>query len=245
MAEDKCPVDHSTREAWAKKTNVVAEPVAPVSITKSECPVDHSTRSSWLSKVSISPQNVPEAIEVGCTSDSLDKEPVAVSTDVNLPTEREISSIPRTSANSNWVYPSQKQFYDAMRRKKWDPLASDMNTVVPIHNIVNERAWQHIMNWEKAYREDAIKQCGGISLTSFKGDLKKLTPRAWFKSTILGEEKPFDRHDWIISRCGVEVEYVIDFYGSAADSTVFLDVRPKLNSWEGIKLRLGRALGWQ
>ncbi len=27
---------------------------------------------------------------------------------------------------------------------------------------------------------------------------------------------PFDRHDWIVDRCGVEVRYVIDFYQGRA-----------------------------
>lgn len=253
MAEDeqsKCPVDHSTRDAWLNKANIQPEPVLK-SEEQPKCPVDHDARSQWVNKVSViqTTKHEPEAIEVSsatCNSDKLDS--VTYDTgksDVNLPTEREISSIPRTSTQSNWVYPSQKQFFDAMKRKHWNPEAQDMQTVVPIHNAVNERAWQHILSWEKSHYEQAMKDCGGIKLTSFKGDLKKLTPRAWFNSSILGYEKPFDRHDWIVDRCGTEVEYVIDFYGgNGKGASFFLDVRPKLNNWEGIKLRLGRAFGW-
>jgi cytochrome c heme-lyase len=40
-------------------------------------------------------------------------------------------------------------FFDAMRRKNWDPKEVDMKTVVPIHNAVNERAWSQILDWEK------------------------------------------------------------------------------------------------
>jgi hypothetical protein len=29
---------------------------------------------------------------------------------------------------------------------------------------------------------------------------------------LLGGPEPFDRHDWVIDRCGQEVRYVIDFY---------------------------------
>lgn len=45
---------------------------------------------------------------------------------------------------------------------------------------------------------------------------------------------PFDRHDWIVDRCGTEVRYVIDFYQGevpqgdshqAPPSAFFLDVR--------------------
>ncbi|ODV80606.1 cytochrome c and c1 heme-lyase [Suhomyces tanzawaensis NRRL Y-17324] len=252
--QPKCPVDHSSRQAWMEKAQSSQAPEQPAipapahPQTQPACPVDHSARADWLSKVSISAVNAPEAIEVqqpatGCSSDTQADAPPTTS-NIDLPTDREISSIPRTSANQNWIYPSQKQFYEAMVRKSWDPKAQDMQTVVPIHNAVNEKAWNHILKWESSNIEEAKQACGGITLTSFKGDLKKLTPRAWFNSTVMGYQKPFDRHDWVISRCGTEVEYVIDFYsGSGKGASFFLDVRPKINSWEGIKLRMGRALG--
>lgn len=28
----------------------------------------------------------------------------------------------------------------------------------------------------------------------------------------VGGQMPFDRHDWVVDRCGDEVRYVIDFY---------------------------------
>ena len=47
---------------------------------------------------------------------------------------------------------------------------------------------------------------------------------------------PFDRHDWIVDRCGKEVRYVIDYYDGgqvAADyKFALLDVRPAMDSWE-------------
>ncbi|KAK6200148.1 cytochrome c1 heme lyase [Scheffersomyces amazonensis] len=251
-----CPVDHTTREAWIQRSSGKNIPVDHPKIEnivegeQAKCPVDHSAREAWVSKVSVSASasNIPEAIEVdkSCSSDKLiNTFEDTTTTNINLPTERDISSIPRTSSNSNWIYPSQKQFYEAMKRKNWNPTADDMKTVVPIHNAVNERAWYHILQWEQPLNEKTVKECGGVTLTSFKGDSKKLTPRAWFNSTFLGYEKPFDRHDWTISRCGTDVQYVIDFYGGAGQGTgVFLDVRPKINTWEGFKLRIFRALNW-
>ncbi|AET38890.1 cytochrome c1 heme lyase CYT2 Ecym_3404 [Eremothecium cymbalariae DBVPG len=181
--------------------------------------------------------------EVECSSDKLLTRP-EYSVDVNLPTEREVSSIPRTGTTHNWVYPSEKQFYEAMLRKNWDPEVQDMKAVIPIHNTVNERVWSYIKSWEKDQGGDA---CGGIKLTSFKGNSKQLTPRAWFRSTILGLSKPFDRHDWKINRCGLEVDYVIDFYSEENEKLggpqIYLDVRPKLNSFEGMKLRLMKSFG--
>ena len=40
-------------------------------------------------------------------------------------------------------------FYNAMRRKGWDPDERDMAAVVSIHNTVNERAWAQVLVWEK------------------------------------------------------------------------------------------------
>lgn len=222
LAPSKCPIDDDAKQIW---------------LESAKCPVD-LPGSEWASKVLVSPHFNTEAIEVSAA------EPMMISSDPNLPTDRDISSIPRTSTGSNWVYPSQKQFFDAMRRKQWDPSAKDMETVVPIHNAVNERAWYHIQDWERSNLKDAELKCGGIALTSFKGSLKDMTPRALFNTYILGYKKPFDRHDWTVSRCGTDIDYVIDFYlGTGQLASFYLDVRPKLNSWEGIKLRAGRFLG--
>jgi cytochrome c heme-lyase len=86
--------------------------------------------------------------------------------------DREVSTIPRSTApgatdaacpvnaesetgadaaTGNWVYPSEKMFFDAMKRKGHDTRAADMKTVVPIHNAVNERAWVEIKEWERPY----------------------------------------------------------------------------------------------
>ena len=64
-----------------------------------------------------------------------------------------------------------------------------------------------------------------------------------------GYEKPFDRHDWVVDRCGKRVEYVIDFYsgkeggGMGLGPSFYLDVRPKLNSWAGVKTRAMGVFG--
>lgn len=250
MSDGKCPVDHNLREVWASKMkeqgSAITGNISTSDQEKSQsvCPVDHNARQKWLGNVSVAAQSNVEAVEEkqGCSSDQLLREPVYATT-ADLPTEREISSIPKTDTRSNWIYPSQKQFYEAMKRKNWSPEAADMKTVIPIHNQVNEVAWRHIQEWERALIVEAQQKCGGISLTSFKGDLKKLTPRAWIKLTILGQQAPFDRHDWLVDRCGVQVPYVIDFYDGGEKGGVFVDVRPKLQNWEGFKLRFGRAIG--
>lgn len=142
-------------------------------------------------------------------------------------------------------------FFEAMKRKNYSPNATDMTAIVPIHNAVNERAWSEIKEWESRFgwSREENKSCGGPRLHSFSGDSKKLSPKARFNS-LLGYQEPFDRHDWVVERCpgGGKVEYVIDFYAGRKEEgkplSFYLDVRPKLNSWEGWKMRLGMVTGY-
>ncbi|CDO70758.1 hypothetical protein BN946_scf184798.g73 [Trametes cinnabarina] len=210
---DKCPVDHSS--------------FASSSQSQDTCPVDHTQRSSWASILGRQSQDGHGAAEL----------PDTPAPPASLPLDREVSSIPRVDGGK-WVYPSQAQFFAAMARKNHNPQERDMRVVVPIHNAVNERAWQEILKWEAGQGGD---KCGGVKLVSFKGRPNDRTPRAWFYS-LLGYSPPFDRHDWVVDRCGSRMRYVIDFYtGSGGSSpkniSFFLDVRPALDSWDAIRLR--------
>jgi cytochrome c heme-lyase len=73
--------------------------------------------------------------------------------EIPLPTERVISSIPRakTEDNSKWEYPSPQQFYNALRRKGWETPENAIETMVDIHNWMNEEAWAEVMKWEKEH----------------------------------------------------------------------------------------------
>lgn len=123
-----------------------------------------------------------------------------------------------------------------------NPDATDMPVVIPIHNAVNEKCWFDILKWEK----DAHSPCDP-KLVKFSGT-KKLSPRAMW-NMAWGASRPFDRHDWVVDRCGKQVDYVIDFYTGAPDpanplkQSFYLDVRPKLNSFEGAKMRFCRFWG--
>ncbi|KAK5465091.1 hypothetical protein LTS15_001654 [Exophiala xenobiotica] len=160
-----------------------------------------------------------------------------------------------THASGNWIYPSESQFVNAVMRKQTlsssDPsdLLSSVSHIIPIHNAVNERAWTLIKSWEG----NTSQHCGGPKLQSFRGlGSGAISPKARMKS-LMGYTAPFDRHDWIVERCGGEtVEYVIDFYQGKQDPkgipnslNFYLDVRPKLNSVEGCKMRAERFVGWR
>ncbi|KAL5606880.1 uncharacterized protein BROUX77_004073 [Berkeleyomyces rouxiae] len=271
---DACPVDHNAREAWlqqARAANATAAAnVAPHPNTLSSTPAPPAPRS-WSSTlwsyVPFTSSSV--ASNSSSNSSSTFAPPAHAAATPRLGIDREVSTIPRASAgpnsavaapsarpsnheiesgadpvSGNWIYPSEKMFFEAMRRKGHEAQAADMQTVVPIHNAVNERAWQEIKEWEKPYL--AGSACDVPRLHSFSGMSTKLTPRARF-NTLLGYQAPFDRHDWVVDRCGETIEYVIDFYPGRpkpnGQLSFYLDVRPKLNSWEGVKMRFLRSTG--
>ena len=71
---------------------------------------------------------------------------------VFLPLERETSSIPRGDAESNWEYPSPQQMYNAMLRKGYDDTPQDaVESMVAVHNFLNEGAWAEIVGWEQRF----------------------------------------------------------------------------------------------
>ncbi|XP_051983950.1 holocytochrome c-type synthase [Xyrauchen texanus] len=159
-----------------------------------------------------------------------------------LSVAREESTIPRAGSEQKWVYPSEQMFWNAMLRKGWrwnndDVNQKDMSNIISIHNQNNEQAWQEILRWEKLHSIDC--PCGP-SLLRFGGKAKDLSPRARFRHWM-GHELPFDRHDWIIDRCGKEVRYVIDYYdGGQVSKHTILDVRPAFDSlgavWDRMKV---------
>lgn len=71
----------------------------------------------------------------------------APSQTMDLPIERETSSIPRDAAG-RWEYPSPQQFYNALVRKGWETPEEHVETMVQIHNFLNEMAWDEVKRWE-------------------------------------------------------------------------------------------------
>lgn len=76
---------------------------------------------------------------------------------VSLPLERESSSIPRGDGSGTWEYPSPQQMYNALLRKGYtDTPAEHVETMVAVHNFLNEGAWEEIKDWENRF-------AGGLS----------------------------------------------------------------------------------
>lgn len=160
-----------------------------------------------------------------------------------------------------WEYPSPQQFYNALVRKGWETPEESLETIVNIHNWLNEAAWQQVRTWEE-------KHVGGdmSSLARFEGRPQDLSPKARYNMmlgklfpNLYGTERPFDRHDWLVHRPVPKTtsssytaasstqqytthRYVIDYYALPDDSEgnpVFsLDVRPAVDSLAAVQERL-------
>lgn len=99
---------------------------------------------------------------------------------VMLSTERSISTIPKgeytphhqPEQTEKWVYPSEQQYFNAMKRKGWNPQEADVPVILAIHNAVNEKGWTQIKQWE------ALRGCMNPKLVSFMGRPQEMSPKA-------------------------------------------------------------------
>lgn len=169
---DACPVDHNSREAWLKQAK--AAPAAAQQPDSAPPPPAASSFTSWTSGWRIPFFSNPPLSNSPTTTTTTNSQ--QQQQQQHLTQSRQVSTIPRSTApgnnappldlacpanaetetgadaaTGNWVYPSEKMFFDAMKRKGHDTRAADMKTVVPIHNAVNERAWVEIKAWERPY----------------------------------------------------------------------------------------------
>lgn len=126
----KCPVDHSTTPMGA----------ASSSSTPAQCPVQHD--GAPINTRNQMPDLPQHAIYQNQTA--------------SLSTERITSSIPR-DGSSNWDYPSPQQFYNALVRKGWETPEQHVETMVDIHNFLNEQAWNEVLRWESRHGESVLQ----------------------------------------------------------------------------------------
>ncbi|KAG9032914.1 holocytochrome c synthase [Tulasnella sp. JGI-2019a] len=223
------------------KSAAATLPPAPVQAAPppAKCPVSHDQ---------INPLN---------QMPSLSQAP-APSQAIALPTERVISSIPRPATPeepavgpSKWEYPSPQQFYNALVRKGWETPEEHVETMVEIHNFLNEEAWNEVCKWEQRWNKESYQE---PELARLHGKPGELSPKArihlfagWLFPSRFSSEAPFDRHDWVVRRpsTGEEVRYIIDYYSAPDEpdgSPVFsLDVRPALDSPGSIVQRISAA----
>jgi cytochrome c heme-lyase len=159
---EACPVDLATRAAWLKSNSSKIAAFPGATKEASLASQGNSCDSSTIDQIPSAPTGLFSKFTT----------PVApTDTPKSLGVDREISTIPRASpvnsdagakpansekesgvsASGNWIYPSEKMFFEAMKRKGYSSDAKDMKTIVPIHNAVNERAWKEIKEWERPW----------------------------------------------------------------------------------------------
>ncbi|KAH6678597.1 cytochrome c heme lyase [Halenospora varia] len=208
--------------------NAISAPKLPTPSPESACPytpgeISKTPEAKPASKYS--KYNPLNYMFSDLSQDRADNQTVA------LPTEREPSTIPKGSGEGNWEYPSPQQMYNALLRKGYtDTDATAVESMVSVHNFLNEGAWAEIVEWERRFsgglskgwqmckkgesasmagadigaNEDVVAQ---PKLIRFMGRPQEMTPKAamiqvmgWIYPAAFGTEPPFDRHDWFVQR---------------------------------------------
>jgi len=211
---------------------------ASASAAPSECPVKHGgpTAAPGASNNNTVQYNIyGQEVDPKNMMPSLTNQKVYPEQNTSLSVERKKSTIPKGSVNkdgtpvseednsnnnSSWLYPSEQMFYNALKRKaKFDNELIDkeeyIKAVVAIHNGVNERTWKKILKWERTLHGD---ECKTPKLLRFQGKPRDWSYKAQIKYYMAGYPKPFDRHDWIVDRCGKKQQrYIIDYYYNDED----------------------------
>ncbi|KAJ1877932.1 Cytochrome c1 heme lyase, partial [Kickxella alabastrina] len=156
-SEAVCPVDHNNR-----KTMEIFLPTSTIKEDRDE----EEKKAKGNQGVLVNPDNqmpmVPEQQAHGGQRQTLSTQRVVSSIpradryagpsecpSVSASSDETVNAKDNAPKGSNWVYPSEQMFFNAMRRKNWDPKEADMHSVVPIHNAVNEKCWMQILEWEK------------------------------------------------------------------------------------------------
>ncbi|KAL9121334.1 MAG: hypothetical protein Q9187_002111 [Circinaria calcarea] len=146
---------------------------------------------------------------------------------IDLPIERTMSSIPRGDTDGNWEYPSPQQMYNAMLRKGYDDTPQDaVESMVAVHNFLNEGAWAEIVEWERRF----AKGLGYGWQACRNGEEGSMTGAGMIANE---EEVPRPRLRRTPQGSSREVRYVIDYYSAPPEPTgepvFYLDVRPAVD----------------
>ena len=161
-----------------------APPPATCPVDRKPIPIDKAQLSPereissiprWLPSTPSDTPLDPSACPARSSTPSTPPSACPAATPSDLPNSTSPSTPPK---EENWVYPSPLSFFSALERKERNPQAPDMPIVVPIHNAVNERVWEQVLQWEKE------AGATGTRLVNFVGRPKEPSPRARWMSFI-------------------------------------------------------------
>lgn len=171
----------------------------------SGCPVPHDQRAAAVAAAASKPDDKPKSLlsqlnPLNYMFPDLSQKPAA-NQQMALPTSREESTIPKGSGDGTWEYPSPQQMYNALLRKGYtDTDITAVESMVSVHNFLNEGAWAEIVGWEQRFArglykgwqvckrgeahtaEELDRHWDGTevepSLVRFQGRPKDMTPKA-------------------------------------------------------------------
>lgn len=144
-----CPVKHDTAAAAPSSSACPVKHDAVAAPPPSACPVPHESRGA--AAVPEPRSTLSKLNPLNWMFSDLSQERAPSQTHV-LPTEREPSTIPKGDGAGNWEYPSPQQMYNALLRKGYhDTDITAVESMVSVHNFLNEGAWAEIMEWEKRF----------------------------------------------------------------------------------------------
>ena len=137
------------RTAEALNPSSCGRPSNPdqASTKPSSCPVPHGNREAAPEQ----PSTFSKLNPLNYMFHSISQAP-APNQNYALPTSRDESTIPKGSGDGNWEYPSPQQMYNALLRKGYtDTDITAVESMVAVHNFLNEGAWAEIVEWERRF----------------------------------------------------------------------------------------------
>lgn len=169
---DRCPIDHSKKESITSSGQEVSSSCPVDHSNMEKCPVDHKGAN-----VSITASN---PLYNAAANDMAFDHSKQIGQKINLSVDRATSTIPKgdftpdhqPKTAEKWVYPSEQQYFNAMKRKGYNPSERDIPAVLYIHNVVNEQGWSKVKEWE-AYSGNPHPK-----LKRFMGKPTQLSPKA-------------------------------------------------------------------
>jgi len=141
-----------------KSPGPLPPPPAPQASTPSACPYNPPTIASPESTTA-TPSYISKLNPLNYMPTNISNKRETSAQSVNLPMEREPSTIPRgDDPSKTWEYPSPQQMYNAMLRKGYtDTPAEHVEAMVAVHNFLNEGAWEEIKGWEQRFSRGLLE----------------------------------------------------------------------------------------
>lgn len=166
VLQPECPMHNATAGSFPPQKSRSPPSNGSCAVDAPNAPLPSSTSNtsaiSKLNPLNYMPSNISQSRAENQT--------------INLPKEREISSIPRGDVESNWEYPSPQQMYNAMIRKGYDDTPQDaVESMVAVHNFLNEGAWAEIVGWEQRFSRGLI--CGWRACSKGEEGFPEAVPR--------------------------------------------------------------------